>query len=220
MIQINADLDKRVVIDTGAHDWQSSPSTSVWRKRLYLDGPAEAGVVTSIVRYDADSAFPVHDHPDGEEIYVLDGTFSDEHGDYPAGGYLLNPEGFRHAPFSQDGCVIFVKLRQYAGRDRRHITLDTNTLPWQPGWANGVTVKSLYAQHGYSEQIRLLRFEAGAGPFPHDHADGEEVFVIDGAFENEHGAYPAGTWIRNPAGSRHAPLSRDGAVVLVWQPPR
>jgi anti-sigma factor ChrR (cupin superfamily) len=220
MIQINADLDERVVIDTGAHDWQSSPSTSVWRKRLYLDGPAEAGVVTSIVRYDADTAFPVHDHPDGEEIYVLDGTFSDEHGDYPAGSYLLNPEGFRHAPFSQDGCVIFVKLRQYAGRDRRHITLDTNTLPWQPGWADGVTVKSLYTQHGYPEQIRLLRFEAGAGPFPHDHADGEEVFVIDGAFENEHGAYPAGTWIRNPAGSRHAPLSRDGAVVLVWQPPR
>ncbi len=217
---INADLAERVVIDTNALDWQSSPSPSVWRKRLYLDGPREAGVVTSIVRYDADSAFPVHEHPDGEEIYVLDGTFSDEHGDYPAGSYLLNPEGFRHAPFSKNGCVIFVKLRQYAGRDRHHVTLDTGTLPWQPGWAQGVTVKQLYAHDGYPERISLLRIEAGAGPFPHDHPCGEEVFVLDGADEDEHGIYPAGTWIRNPPGCRHAPQSRDGAVLLVWRPAR
>ncbi len=217
---INADLAERVVIDTNALDWQPSPSPSVWRKRLYLDGPVEDGCVTSIVRYDANSAFPEHDHPDGEEIFVLDGTFSDEHGDYPAGSYLLNPEGFRHAPFSEDGCVLFVKLRQYAGRDRHHVTLDTDTLPWRPGRADGVTVKTLYAQDGYPERISLLRIEAGAGPFPHDHARGEEVFVLDGADEDEHGIYPAGTWIRNPPGSRHAPLSRNSAVLLVWQPPR
>jgi anti-sigma factor ChrR (cupin superfamily) len=220
MSPINADLDARVVIDTNAMDWQSSPSPTVWRKRLYLDGPAEAGMVTSIVRYDADSAFPVHDHPDGEEIFVLEGIFSDEHGDYPAGSYLLNPEGYRHAPFSKDGCVIFVKLRQYAGRDRHHLTLDTDALAWQPGWDDGVTVKSLYSQDGYPEQIRLLRFAAGAGPFPHEHEKGEEVLVIEGSFADEHGEYPAGTWIRNPARTRHAPISREGAVVLVWQPPR
>ncbi len=217
---VNADLAERVVIDTNALDWQPSPSLSVWRKRLYLDGPAEEGRVTSIVRYDANSAFPVHDHPDGEEIFVLDGTFSDEHGDYPAGSYLLNPEGFRHAPFSEGGCVIFVKLRQYAGRDRHHVTLDTGTLPWRPGPAQGITVKTLYAQDGYPERISLLRIEAGAGPFPHDHPHGEEVFVLDGADEDEHGVYPARTWIRNPPGSCHAPRSRDGAVLLVWQPPR
>lgn len=219
-MRINPDLDQRVVIDTGALAWRPSPSPTVWRKRLYLDGPAEAGVVTSIVRYDAGSAFPVHDHPDGEEIFVLDGTFSDEHGDYPAGSYLLNPEGFRHAPFSDNGCVIFVKLRQYAGPDRAHVTLDTGALPWRPGSAEGMTVKPLYAQDGYPERISLLRVEAGAGPLPHGHPGGEEVFVLDGAFEDEHGSYPPGTWIREPPGSRHAPLSRDGAVLLVWEPPR
>ncbi len=220
MIRINPDLDRRVVIDTGALPWRPSPSPTVWRKRLYLDGPAEAGMVTSIVRYDADSAFPVHDHPDGEEIFVLDGTFSDEHGDYPAGSYLLNPEGHRHAPFSDNGCVLLVKLRQYAGPDRAHITLDSGALPWRPGSAEGMTVKPLYSQDGYPEHIVLLRVEAGAGPFPHDHPGGEETFVLDGAFEDEHGSYPAGTWIREPPGSRHAPLSRGGAVLLVWHPPR
>ena len=91
--------------------WAPSPSGTVWRKRVHLVGPPESGQVTSVVRYEPQSRFPAHDHPEGEEILVLEGVFSDEHGDWPAGTYLLNPEGFRHAPFSEPGCVLFVKLR-------------------------------------------------------------------------------------------------------------
>jgi len=72
-------------------------------------GPAHAGPgvgdevarATSIVRYAAGSRFDEHVHHGGEEILVLDGVFSDEHGDYPAGSYLRNPPGTRHAPFSR-----------------------------------------------------------------------------------------------------------------------
>ena len=77
---------------------QPSPSGAVLRKRLHLVGPPESGQVTSVVRYQPGATFPEHGHPEGEEILVLDGTFSDEHGDWPAGTYLLNPEGFHHAP--------------------------------------------------------------------------------------------------------------------------
>ncbi|MEL6200569.1 MAG: cupin domain-containing protein, partial [Pseudomonadota bacterium] len=66
-------------------DWSASPSGTVWRKRVHLVGPPESGQVTSVVRYQPDSSFPTHDHPEGEEILVLDGVFSDEHGDWPAG---------------------------------------------------------------------------------------------------------------------------------------
>src|SRR3546814_7726014 len=104
-------------MDTAAMDWQASPSPTVWRKRLDLvDG--EFSRVTSIVRYDPSSSFRAHGHPQGEEILVLDGVFSDEHGDYPAGTFLLNPAGFRHAPFSEDGCILFVKLCQFPGEGR------------------------------------------------------------------------------------------------------
>ena len=78
-------------------------------EQLHLVGGAESGQVTSVVRYQANATFSVHDHPDGEEIFVLQGTFSDEHGDWPAGTYLLNPEGFRHEPFSKERCVLYVK---------------------------------------------------------------------------------------------------------------
>jgi len=217
---INSNLNERVVIDTGTLDWQPIPNASVWRKRLYLDGRKEAGVITSIVRFDANSVFHAHGHPDGEEIYVLDGTFSDEHGDYSAGSYLLNPDGHRHAPHSKHGCVIFVRLGQYAGRGREHITLDTGNLHWQPGGIDGITVKRLYAQRGFPERTRLLQFGPDTSPYLHDHPDGEEVYVLKGEFEDKHGCYAMGTWIRNPPGSRHSPFSRTGAVLLVWQPPR
>jgi anti-sigma factor ChrR (cupin superfamily) len=100
---INGDLGVRVAVDTASMQWSPSPSGTVWRKRVHLVGPAESGQVTSVVRYEPRSTFHGHDHPDGEEIFVLDGVFSDEHGDWPAGTYLLNPEGFRHAPFSREG---------------------------------------------------------------------------------------------------------------------
>ncbi len=120
MLEVNADLSKPVVVSTATMEWQSSPGAGIWRKRLELRGAAESGRVTSIVRYDAGSRFPPHEHPEGEEILVLEGIFADEHGAYPAGTYLLNPEGFRHAPRSDQGCVLFVKLRQYPGSDRGH----------------------------------------------------------------------------------------------------
>ena len=108
---INMDFAERVVIDTNDRDWIVSPMEGVWRKPLARE-EAERGHATSIVRYDPGSRFAEHGHPLGEEIFVLEGTFSDETGDYQAGTYFRNPDGFRHAPFSDEGTVILVKLHR------------------------------------------------------------------------------------------------------------
>jgi len=99
---LNIDFTKRVVIDTKNKKWVRSPMLGVWRKQLAREG-SERGHATSIVRYEAGAVFSPHDHPLGEEIFVLQGVFSDETGDYSAGTYFRNPEGFRHAPFSKNG---------------------------------------------------------------------------------------------------------------------
>ncbi|MGE3935737.1 MAG: cupin domain-containing protein [Rhodospirillaceae bacterium] len=213
-LRLNADPGRRVVTDTRALAWEASPSATVWRKRLHIDGPKESAKVTSIVRYDAGSAFPAHGHPDGEEIFVLDGVFSDETGDYPAGSYLLNPEGFRHAPRSQPGCTLFVKLRQYPGLDRLQVRRDTRSLPWTAR-GNGIHDVPLYRQDGYPDYACLVRFDPGVRAPHHGHPQGEEVLVLDGVLEDEMGVYPAGTWIRNPIGSAHQPFSADGCTFLL-----
>lgn len=83
LADVRADLTRREVVDTSAMSWEASPSGTVWRKPLYREG-GEFGPVTSLVRYAPGGAFPEHAHPEGEEILVLAGVFSDEHGDYPA----------------------------------------------------------------------------------------------------------------------------------------
>jgi anti-sigma factor ChrR (cupin superfamily) len=116
---LRGNLSVRASADINELEWSPSPSGTVWRKRIHRVGPAEAGQVTPVVRYQSNSEFPSHDHREGEEILVLEAVFSDEHGDWLAGTYLLNPEGFHHRPFSREGCTLFVKLRQYPGATGR-----------------------------------------------------------------------------------------------------
>lgn len=196
-------------------EWTSSPSGTVWRKRVHLVGPPESGQVTSVVRYESDSSFPAHDHPDGEEILVLEGVFSDEHGDWLAGTYLLNPEGFRHAPFSKPGCVLFVKLRQFPGRERRHMVVDTDKLDWRPGANPAVTYKPLYQQEGFSDQVSLERWAPKSDLGAVTYEQGVEFFVLDGEFSDEAGSYEKGCWLRLPMGGRHHPRSASGCTLYV-----
>lgn len=211
---LNGNFDSRVVIDTTHLDWAESPSSTVWRKRLDLVGPAEAGRVTSVVRYDAGSTFPVHDHPDGEEILVLDGVFSDERGDFPAGTYMLNPEGFRHAPRSKDGCLLFVKLRQYGG-PRETVLVDTATEEWSETKTSGVTCIPLYASPSHPERMHLLSFAPNASMDEVLLEDGGEILVLKGSLADEHGSYRKHTWLRMPPGHRHTPRSAEGCVLYV-----
>lgn len=210
MSLINMDFGKQVVIDTAAAEWQPSPMPGVMRKPLARED-AERGHATSIVRYEAGARFSEHPHPLGEEILVLDGIFSDKTGDYPAGTYLRNPEGFSHAPFSELGCVLLVKLHQFQADDLEHVVIDTNTATWSPGQGN-LQVLPLHA-HG-TEQVALVRWPAGEVFQPHTHYGGEEIYVIAGEFIDEHGHYPAGTWIRSPHLSQHHP--RVEQETLIW----
>ena len=70
---------------------------------------AESGRATTIVRYAPDSHFSSHAHPGGEEIFVPNGVFEDEHGRYPKGTWIRNPAGSVHTPFSTEGGTIYVK---------------------------------------------------------------------------------------------------------------
>lgn len=211
-MQINSDLSLRVVIDTNELSWSASPMVGVERRMLDRVA-AESGRATSLVRYAPETSFPMHGHPRGEEIFVLSGTFSDGGGDYPAGSYLRNPPGSQHAPFSTEGCVLFVKLDQFDPLDREEVRIDTRQVLWMPGLVPGLSVMPLHEFEG--EHSALVRWAPGTTFNRHRHWGGEEILVLDGVFQDEHGTYPAGTWLRSPHLSEHKPFSNEGCVIYV-----
>lgn len=65
---------------------------------------------TALVRWQTGTYFSPHRHMGGEEILVLDGTFQDEYGQYPTGTWVRSPHDSTHQPFSEEGCLILVKV--------------------------------------------------------------------------------------------------------------
>lgn len=211
-VQINTDISQRVVIDSSSLPWVESPVPGVQRKLLSRDG-LEDGQATSLVKYDAGSQFREHDHPLGEEILVLEGTFEDEAGIYPAGTYMKNPAGSRHAPGSADGCLLFVKLRHLERDDQQRVVVRPKDQRWQQGAVAGLRVLGLDGFGG--SNTAMVNWAPGTRFQRHRHFGGEEIFVVNGVFEDEHQAYPAGTWIRSPHLSTHEPFSQQGCLILV-----
>jgi len=209
---VNADLGQRAMSFADEAEWAPSPMAGVERRMLERDGD-EVARATSVVRYRPGSRFPRHEHALGEEFLVLEGTFEDEQGQYPAGTYVRNPPGSGHAPWSDAGCVLFVKLRQFHPDDRERVVVDTRSAEWFPGIVKGIAVLPL---HGFgSERVFLVRWAANTRFTPHVHPGGEEIFVLDGAVEDEEGRYAAGSWLRNPPGSQHMPFSLEGCLLYV-----
>lgn len=208
---INMDLSQKVVIETAEMPWQGSRADGVRRKPLEREF-AESGRATSIVEFMPGASFPPHTHYNGEEIFVLEGVFSDEFGDYPAGTYFRNPPGSKHSPSSAEGCTLFVKLEHFAEGDNEKVVINTNQQTWMPG-IGGLEVMGLHDYMG--EHTALVHWPAGERFQPHQHWGGEEILVLKGEFIDEHGRYPEGTWIRSPHLSLHDPYVEEETLILV-----
>lgn len=153
---VNHDFTQRASLMLADYQWVRSPQTGVERVMLDRIGEEKARA-TSIVRYSPESCFPEHQHPDGEEILVLSGVFSEDSRDYPAGWYLRNPDGSSHSPSSREGATIFVKLRQMGGEDGEFVRINTREpSAWKatPGGA----VCPLFL--GKFENVSLQRLDA------------------------------------------------------------
>ena len=211
----NLDYSKRLVINTNENGRVPSKLPGISRCFLERESPSEspeAGLSTSLVTYAPGSQYPAYNHPGGEEIFVLEGVFSDEYGDYRAGTYFRNPAGMHPATFSKQGCKLLVKLNQFLSDDREKVVIDTDKQQWLPGH-NLLQVMPL-ANFG-KVSTALVKWPKGGTFQRHCHFGGEEIFVLKGTFIDEHGKYPAGTWIRSPHLSVHDPYTKEETVIFV-----
>lgn len=213
-MKLNANFEDRIVIRPDEHVWVDSPMPGVQRMMLDRDG-GEVARATSLVRYAPNSSFSKHSHGGGEEFFVLEGVFSDEHGHYPAGSYIRNPIGTSHTPqIGPEGAMIFVKLQQFSESDQLQVVTDTNADDWLPGLVDGLEVMPLHTFG--SEQVALVKWAPNTQFSQHQHWGGEEIYVLSGTFYDQYGVYPEGSWIRSPHLSEHQPFTRgEGALIFV-----
>lgn len=93
-------------------------------------------------------------------------------------------------------------------------------LDWVPSPAAGVDRRMLFRIGGeVARATSIVRYAPGSAFPRHTHGGGEEIVVLEGVFQDEHGDYPAGSYFRNPPGTSHVPASKDGCTIFVrlWQ---
>jgi anti-sigma factor ChrR (cupin superfamily) len=198
-VRINAEFAEKAVVVPTDTDWVRSPESGV--ERLMLDRIGdEVARATSLVRYAADSSFARHEHGAGEEFLVLDGVFSDEHGDYGVGTYVRNPPGSGHSPYSKSGCRLLVKLRQFDPEDLKQLVVDTaDDAIWPEHCGQGVLELHEYG----NERVMMIRLAAGDRLPTDSDPGGIEILLVNGSIDDEGSELAAESWIRIPAGQKN-----------------
>ncbi len=100
------------------------------------------------------------------------------------------------------------------------VVVHSDRLDWQPSPMKGVDRRMLDRIGGeVARATTIVRYAPGSSFSAHTHTGGEEFIVLDGVFQDEHGDFPAGTYVRNPPTSSHTPGSAPGCTIFVklWQ---
>lgn len=216
--QINADFTVPVIVDTRQMDWSDSPMPNVFRKRLELLGEHNPQL-TTLVKFAEKSYFKSHEHDGGEEFLVLDGVFSDGFGDFPKGSYVRNPPGTQHQPFTEPGCTILVKLRQFQNGDEkqfsRNVLSASNEKSWYDTESHGVRQMSLH--HYKKEQVGMFQFQKNSQALELTARSGLEMYIFSGQVQINQVDYDEAYWLRYPAQTRLTIQSYGEAMVWFKQ---
>ncbi len=100
------------------------------------------------------------------------------------------------------------------------VVMHSNTLEWEPSPMAGVDRRRLDRVDAENDRVTtIVRYAPGSHFSAHVHGGGEEFIVLEGVFEDDYGAWPAGSYIRNPPQSKHTPGSTPGCTIFVklWQ---
>lgn len=82
-------------------------TTGLYVKSLRYDENKKRSPVI-ILKFDPGAKYPYHNHPGGEEIFVLKGSCLVNNTVLKEGDYLYTPEGFKHGVRSEKGCEMLL----------------------------------------------------------------------------------------------------------------
>lgn len=100
------------------------------------------------------------------------------------------------------------------------VAVHSESLEWLASPMKGVSRRMLdRLGDEVARATTIVQYDPGSHFSAHTHTGGEEFIVLEGVFQDEHGDYPVGSYIRNPPTSFHSPGSEQGCVIFVklWQ---
>ncbi len=215
--KLNADLTAHVVVKAEELEWRETEHRGVFLKdfeRLTEPGKARE---TCLMRFDPGAALPETTLEERTEMMVLEGEICDGRETHGAGVYVMNPPGARVRFASETGGTAFMKRRARAGTGAERVVRDTNLEEvWETWGERGAHKVTLYGPGEIREASWVGRMLPDVHIPEHDHAGGEEIFVLHGTIEDDAARADRGTWIRFPVGFRHAPFSHgEGCIMIV-----
>ena len=199
---MNDNYETRALINTNDLEWENTQNKGIYKKLLSKKEDEE----TSILKIEESSKLNNNSKINSVEIFVLEGVYKNEFGEFKSGTYLNLPNENEAFVSSNTGCVIFRK--ENCDKGVENIIIDTNSTPWLKGQGN-LEVMPLFTQTALVKWPQNERF------IPHKHWGGEEIFVLKGRFMDEHGIYPKGSWIRSPHLSTHFPFVEEETIIFV-----
>ncbi len=205
-MDLHADHSERVVVDATAVLQGQGAVT------LESQGQGDRAQITVVA------------HPSGEawthtgeqlcELLVLQGALLIGEDSFGPQSYVRLLPGQALDLKTQTGCVLYENRRDWTETEEGSFALAGDRMDWRQGMVSGLKVTSLH--EGLTKHTALVRWAPDTRFNPHTHVGGEEILVLAGVFRDEHGAYPAGTWIRSPHMSHHRPFTEaEGATILV-----
>jgi hypothetical protein len=205
-MDLHADHSERVVVDATA-TLQGQGAVSLERQ-----GQGDHAQIT-VVAHPAGDAWA---HPGEQlcELLVLQGALLIGEDSFGPQSYVRLLPGQALDLKTQTGCVLYENRRDWTETEEGSFALAGDRMDWRQGMVPGLKVTSLH--EGLTKHTALVRWAPDTRFNPHTHVGGEEILVLAGVFRDEHGAYPAGTWIRSPHLSHHRPFTEaEGATILV-----
>jgi len=155
-----------------------------------------------------------HDGSKLLEVLVVRGLVKLNGEDLGPASYARLAPGVSATFTATEASMVYLNERTRSEPETDSYALRGADLDWRQGMVPGLKVTSLH--QGLTKHTALVRWAPETRFNPHTHVGGEEILVLEGVFRDEHGSYPAGTWIRSPHMSNHRPFTGpEGATILV-----
>jgi len=206
-MNLHADHSLRVVVD--GTDVQAARTGECPLEQREVPAPSRI----TLRSFEAGESM-THDGAKLLEILVVRGQLSLNGEALGPASYVRLSPGVSVTFTSTEASMVYLNERTPTEPEKDSFAIRGNELDWRQGMVPGLKVTSLH--QGLTKHTALVRWAPETRFNPHTHVGGEEILVLEGVFRDEHGSYPAGTWIRSPHMSNHRPFTGpEGATILV-----